>query len=1573
MIPPPDDSIPDLPAEQPSLLSRAGEQAVNLGPNILNDMLRLSYNVGLSPTKEEVPQPYDIPEARTVPEAGVDVAASLASALPFFATGEGAGEGLAELTKAGPILSRIMRTSAGFGLQGATESPQEAGVGAGLGAGFGAAEAALPLPARLAAAGLVGLGTYASEREQGVSPTGSAILGTTQALLPFLTRGRVKDLPKPTESDIPLLTYRPPEQRYLEDVQTARVIPGTGGPIPYGGELEESTSAARPIFGTDTATGRPIFAKNTELQPTPPPPFPLQIGGRTVPPEGSLIREPIMTQAESRVGAGIRPPEGSLVEQPTFTSGEVAAGMGRSLNGEAEPGPATAKPARILQSTVLDHNNPDQLKAIASKVGLEFGTPGTGIWPAEFSENGIPRIEFKIPENADNAAAGSNLGVPSGTKVKDLKNLVQQKIADFEAAEAKHAEFVQQNKVQPKVATLQPEVQTPNGPTTGGGGTGTQLAVRYKGEVFQGATHEEAIEKMAEKYPGYKSESRRAFPIERGEVTPAGNFQTVNLLEKARAARQAEAAKARGEQEVATLQPAGAEPQSSISESRSSLETKPATIRQVELPQGLSVGDKAVGTVDGEPVIGTIHPTVEPDTVRLVTSKGEPHDLSPSSIRRLGEQVTVKPPVESVGGAAEAEQAGEAAPQGKLKLKGGGFKRTSTFGEYGFVDPQVISVLTRYGVMPAVGAAVGYQEDEQHRVGSAVIGALAGGLLGHFGGKYLKLFLERHPDVQPGSGKLAAETAKAVGDDLRETLKSVLGSDAKAREAAKGIPDGFGKLATWIKNNFHFDLDKTRIFEKAYGTANFLSKGISDSLWQLRNIPAINSYKEDIGRYFRGDITFDQFKAIAPKQIADLAATITKSRDELQNIIVDGLGKSAIATKIKDSIGSYMTRSYKIFTDAKYLPTDAQIEFAARSLRSKFPGENLDQIMEHINEYLHEIKANRGLFNGFIHQGESLSRISQRLNKDLTPEFRAMLGEFDDPLIEMGYTGQKLVNGAKAAGYFNEIANGEKANGLKFAYSTEERQAMIATLQHESKYNFTPELRAAAADKLQQLKDYVYNDSGIATGRLSQKWMDGNLRQQLSAYTEGTNRWQYPLGMAAAKITNDIKYGKLLFSPLQVARNVIQLPLLGLMAKTFPDDWMRSAKVLFDKSPEGLKERERLERLGLFTGDPVGGMLRRDVTHMVSGTYDSMLANKMQRGLHTWEELWRTPDQIVRVAKFLKEEKNLLDQGVAPDVAARKATDLMNRYTINYAGVPSAVKVGRQLPFVNVYLSWSYETLRIAKNLVEDAKNPASGNQAYAIGALATMATAPLLIEKMAEAQLSKDDKDEWDKVKDLGPAYTRGNFRFVIGRQLDGTFRYIDFTPLVIHDQLMRMVRGVMAGDKDEVAASNPVVGWENTPLLNVASILTTGRDRFTGEQLQTNADEFNALRKEVAPTLLGTELDRIVKALTPNNMGGLGITDTRSGRQNNITDILMSYLTSTRAYTLKPDYLKYQATADTRNQIQALQATAKQILRTNASDAVKERAKAQYQENLKQVLQDYQQKMGIPLSQAPSESAPQ
>ena len=393
--------------------------------------------------------------------------------------------------------------------------------------------------------------------------------------------------------------------------------------------------------------------------------------------------------------------------------------------------------------------------------------------------------------------------------------------------------------------------------------------------------------------------------------------------------------------------------------------------------------------------------------------------------------------------------------------------------------------------------------------------------------------------------------------------------------------------------------------------------------------------------------------------------------------------------------------------------------------------------------------------------------------------------------------------------------------------------------------------------------------------------------------------------------------------------------------------------------------RERLTRIGVIGGDIVGGMLRHDLDSLLRGNLEKFsFTNKPLQYLKKWEQLWRTPDLMVRVAAFQKKEAELLSKigaDLAPEARAMAirqaeddAIDYMNRYTMNYEVIPPGVRIFSNVPFANQFLTWVFEMTRITKNLAQDAigLGPSGQPDLYAAGILAAFAAAPFALQAASESMLSAKDKKDWEKVKGLLPDYARGNFVWVTHRDKQGHFHYINFTGIVIHDNYLKMFKDVMHGDYAAFKADNPIFGWENTPLLNLATNQMTGKDIHTKQTLRTMFDRVESARRDFAPPMLGTDFDRFVKALTPNAEGGFGITDARTGQQTDLAGLLLSYTTSLRGYSTDLSVLQQRALYDAKADIADQRVDLNRILRSNARADYKQRAVDRFQFFNKQIL---------------------
>lgn len=894
----------------------------------------------------------------------------------------------------------------------------------------------------------------------------------------------------------------------------------------------------------------------------------------------------------------------------------------------------------------------------------------------------------------------------------------------------------------------------------------------------------------------------------------------------------------------------------------------------------------------------------------------------------------------------------------KMKLGGGGTMKKSNFGEAGHVAGDALLAVSRYFVPGFLGGTITYAADDDHELSSAILGAIAGGMVGHFGPQVFKAFVREHPSIAT-KGSLAgkiAEAGKAAAKETYDLSKATLTVD-ESMAAKAGVRFGTAtraeKLARYLEQKVGVYPLAARLVGKAHGEVEILSSAIDDAIVTLSRHELIENpiVKQTLNDYFSGAIDFAALKTkITDTQIQNMAALARHSANTLQKMLTRGIGNTPLGIKIKKSIGNYLTRSYKIFTDPSYNPTEAQIATAATAMSKKWG--DMDERLKLIHEVIKQAKAEHALFNdGFgsrnpIMQGEALSTVLTRI-KDLPPEFRAMLGEYTDPLERMAATGIKLVQGARTAQFFNHVATGRKASGLRIAYTPAVYRAEKARLQA-----LIARGDQTAVATLQELTDYVPNSTSPTMGRLAGQHIDRRIRDQLATFESIQSIYSTPYGRVLARTANAIKYGHTVLSPLQFVRQIVSVPILGMLSRTHPGDHAKALMTLM-RDPA---ERKRMIELGIAGGDMVGGMLRQDMQPILAKQagrrFDLTRLGRAKKG---WEEIWRTPDLVIRVATFQKKEAEFIASGMSKRAAENAAIDFTNRYTMNYAALPALVIKGRQIPFVNQYLSFGYEMMRITRNLLEDA---AKGD-VYAIGTLGVMATTPFLIQKLSEEKLSPNDKEDWEMVKALAPDYSRQNFKFVQRRLPNGDFQYIDYTPIVPFD-FLRTLRALGKGDMDAAEASNSFFGWENTPLLNVATTLVSGRERHSGMKLNDFKDYANSIRRDIAPPIFGgTELDRWERALRMNDEGTRGVTNIRTGQTDTVGSIVQTYLTAMRPYSVRPIYLVRQAENEARERLQTSATERNRILYSNSSPENKQRAIENYNRVKFEVLAALQQKL--------------
>lgn len=888
-------------------------------------------------------------------------------------------------------------------------------------------------------------------------------------------------------------------------------------------------------------------------------------------------------------------------------------------------------------------------------------------------------------------------------------------------------------------------------------------------------------------------------------------------------------------------------------------------------------------------------------------------------------------------------------------------------GNNGFIQAELLRTL---GAM-AIGAAVGGYAaprltDQQMTVAE---GVLVGGLLGAAGPTALRRMIGSMPKPgvigAPHINPRDAFFKLFTGEGLKQ-----LGGDA-----ANGQGSAPAKLVRFLERNLNLHLSEENFnaLVTAEGPAAYAAQIASDAFSKARNFvtnPAIDIAVED---FLKGDISVIDLRRhlgtdIKAQEFGNFIITGRESIGLLQKMFISGLPEGAFKQQIVKSLdkGDYLTRMYRIFHDPDYKPTQDQIESVAQKLMVKNPDYDISTSRAIVEDYLHQIETERAMYKGSVSDvGQKLdSIIFQRRNDDLDIAFRDMLGQYHNPTEQVMGTIRHLYTNAVASKFYDNISNLTDTLGLKMAYDRKEVSGIKESLQVAIRKAKSLGTDFATLQKqLTTLEQYVPLDPSVRYGKLKGQMVSRFVRDQLASFDSPWGLLDGSIMRGMAKFHNAIKIGRTAFNPITVVRNIVSAPVLMALAKANPKYVGTAMKAIRNRS--SAEFREMLEQ-GIYGVDQVRGEFLRNAEQIMMGDYDhASISGLFKQGLNHVLEFYRLPDMLVRGATYLTAKARFAKKLNLPEADQRvinAARDWTNRYTVNYANVAPLVKTLRQVPFTNLFISYTAEVTRIAKNLVVDMfQHPDVGQRVYAAGALGGLVTIPVLMEKASVDSLSPKDREEWDRSVKQMPDYARTRFKVITSKE-GHRFKYLDITPILQIDALMQMFRSAANKDTKSFLAVNPVFGWENTPLYNVIAEQITGRDLRRDRPIDQNIiTRTQAVVKEIIPPILpgGYEYGRINDAFTKNAQGELGISNLRSGKRTVPSEIVTSYLTGMKLTTVDSGNLARFAVSDAKRRIANEASYYRDIANTDLPLVTKQRAADRYRKAVQGILLDLNKQM--------------
>lgn len=715
---------------------------------------------------------------------------------------------------------------------------------------------------------------------------------------------------------------------------------------------------------------------------------------------------------------------------------------------------------------------------------------------------------------------------------------------------------------------------------------------------------------------------------------------------------------------------------------------------------------------------------------------------------------------------------------------------------------------------------------------------------------------------------------------------------------------------------------------------------------------------------------------------------ITQSRETIDNVmqvVHDGLPPGKQRNTVLGTMGQYMSRSHALLTDPKYYPTENEIQGAMDrlgdikegrflkannaaagtsgtipvqykgqtfnlSLTDKEQFDNLhtpESLRQLVTQYIKEIKQTKGgITQGLV--TSDTAQLGTSLfagRKQLDEVTQALLGTHEAPLEMVQNTLNKLIPTARASHFMSSlITMADDRTGLSHAYSSEiEYNRAVNDIKQQLRAQaLTPVERQAAQTKLQELSSYVpISGNDPKFGIFQGSYVSRMANDQLAGYNGPFGILDNAIGKGLSQFNQLVKDTHLVLNPITQVRNIMQIPMFLAMgnAASHPDAWMSAIEAL--KNPLSTVGR-RLTLNGVFAGNPVHGEFNEGLQQLLSGDTDRSIWNILKKGKGLAEKLYAMPDNFVRASVYLAEEAraakkfNVSVDDLDPRVMAQART-FMSRRTLDYANVPTWVKAGRQIPFVSMYLSYTHEIMRVAANMGADALKGDFQAGATLVG----IASTPFILQNMAENRLSPTDKQAWDKANAVAPPYSRYRFKLPIDRNPNGSFNYLDITPLSHFSDFQMMGRAIAHKDLGAVGAVNPFFGTDNTPLLSLLSEQVTGQDAHTGRVYRNPADRALAIAREIVPPHTPGIGYEYIKDM-PEALGGdLGVTNLRNGRTNTIAGTISRHLTGVDYTQVDPGLAEkaYVASAqqEIANERQYLMDTLKT---TGLSDDAKKRA---------------------------------
>lgn len=636
-----------------------------------------------------------------------------------------------------------------------------------------------------------------------------------------------------------------------------------------------------------------------------------------------------------------------------------------------------------------------------------------------------------------------------------------------------------------------------------------------------------------------------------------------------------------------------------------------------------------------------------------------------------------------------------------------------------------------------------------------------------------------------------------------------------------------------------------------------------------------------------------EYAVILGNQIAELQA---EGRDEA------AYQKAQLLQTILNNLDTYVHRSYRAFDDPdwpKKVPQEV-MERAAKYLESRYleegekAGPELQaRIARTIKSILEDGTAYDSM-ESFIKESKlgakDLSVLKRR--KDIAPEIRALLGEYDDIRINFAKTITKMSRLIANQRFLDKFLEIGFDAGFLFTEDTRPLNRSTVRIAAEGSEVYSP---------LNGL--YTFPE-------INQALIDAMGREQMPDWLR-----------AVVQLNGMVKYGKMVLAPTTAMRNWMSAALFAIANGHFD---LRQAR----RSIQGLREYfthrgeheqinylRRLKELGVIYDTAYAGEMLKLLQE--SRLDETLFGPDGQlRNLKTLKDMaqkfYQYGDDFWKIVGFENEKAMLMKyRRMSEREAEREAAKRIRDTYPTYSMTGRFINHLRRFPLSGTFFSFPSEIIRtsfnILKYLQKDMREaPAMGIRkvfGFAIAAAGIHA-----IQALSRALIGVDD-DEDEAVRMMAAPWQRNSNLLYTGRDAKGNLQYLDMSFIDPYNYWKRPINAILRNQPIEDAllqsakeALEPFFGEE----ILVGALIDiyknkkdTGGKVFNEHDSPVNQaiDIANHLRKAAQPGIAGN-LERMAMAMRGEIMP--------SGKRYNIYEELWA-LAGFRVTTFDPKTALY------------------------------------------------------------------